>query len=142
MSPNDIDQKIGVARRRKEAGQREADEGSRELGECFAEVIRQDLDLKAHARLANISRTTAYALAKKFAPVKGEASDHRQRHRDRRDPDPFPPVEAGTTAAAVAESDTPIPDHDCMENAVPYVSDGPLGHGWECGICGTFLQAG
>jgi hypothetical protein len=58
------------------------------------------------------------------------------------DVDPFPPVEAGTTAAAVAESDTPIPDHDCMENAVPYVSDGPLGHGWECGVCGEFLQAG
>jgi hypothetical protein len=32
--------------------------------------------------------------------------------------------------------------HDCDENAVPYISDGPLGHGWECGICGTFLQAG
>jgi hypothetical protein len=58
------------------------------------------------------------------------------------DVDPFPPVEAGATAAAVAESDTPIPDHDCMENAVPYVSDGPLGHGWECGVCGEFLQAG
>lgn len=32
--------------------------------------------------------------------------------------------------------------HDCDENAVPYVSDGPLGHGWECGRCGKFLQAG
>jgi hypothetical protein len=32
--------------------------------------------------------------------------------------------------------------HDCMENAVPYKSDGALGHGWECGICGEFLQAG
>jgi ribosomal protein L37AE/L43A len=33
-------------------------------------------------------------------------------------------------------------EHDCDENAVPYVSDGALGHGWECGICGAFLQAG
>lgn len=33
-------------------------------------------------------------------------------------------------------------DHDCWDNAVPYVSDGPLGHGWECGKCGAFLQAG
>jgi hypothetical protein len=56
--------------------------------------------------------------------------------------DPFPAVEAGATAAAVAESDTPVPDHDGWENAVPYVSDGPLGHGWECGVCGEFLQAG
>lgn len=33
-------------------------------------------------------------------------------------------------------------DHNCDENAVPYESDGPLGHGWECGVCGAFLQAG
>lgn len=32
--------------------------------------------------------------------------------------------------------------HVCDEHAVPYTSDGPLGHGWECGICGAFLQAG
>lgn len=32
--------------------------------------------------------------------------------------------------------------HDCEENAVPYTSTGALGHGWECGICGKFLQAG
>jgi hypothetical protein len=32
--------------------------------------------------------------------------------------------------------------HDCEANPVPYVSDGALGHGWECGICGKFLQAG
>lgn len=25
---------------------------------------------------------------------------------------------------------------------VPYESDGALGHGWECGRCGAFLQAG
>jgi hypothetical protein len=34
------------------------------------------------------------------------------------------------------------PSHVCSEHPVPYVSDGPLGHGWECGICGAFLQAG
>jgi hypothetical protein len=32
--------------------------------------------------------------------------------------------------------------HDCWANPVPYVSDGPLGHGFECGTCGKFLQAG
>lgn len=32
--------------------------------------------------------------------------------------------------------------HDCFDNAVEYASDGPLGHGWECGVCGKFLQAG
>lgn len=33
--------------------------------------------------------------------------------------------------------------HDCEANAVPYTnSGGPLGHGWECGVCGKFLQAG
>lgn len=35
-----------------------------------------------------------------------------------------------------------IPVHDCMNHPVPYESDGPLGHGFECGICGAFLQAG
>jgi len=33
-------------------------------------------------------------------------------------------------------------EHDCDDNAVPYESDGALGHGFECGICGKFLQAG
>jgi hypothetical protein len=33
-------------------------------------------------------------------------------------------------------------EHNCDENVVPYESDGALGHGWECGVCGTFLQAG
>lgn len=36
-----------------------------------------------------------------------------------------------------------VPDHDCNEHAVPYTnSGGALGHGWECGRCGAFLQAG
>lgn len=35
------------------------------------------------------------------------------------------------------------PDPECVEHEpVPYQSDGPLGHGWECGRCGAFLQAG
>lgn len=33
-------------------------------------------------------------------------------------------------------------DHDCMDFEVPYTSDGALGHGWECGRCGAFIQAG
>lgn len=32
--------------------------------------------------------------------------------------------------------------HDCDENAQLIDTDGPLGHGWECAICGKFLQAG
>jgi hypothetical protein len=32
------------------------------------------------------------------------------------------------------------PNHDCDEHAVPY-NDGRY-HGWECGKCGRFLQAG
>lgn len=37
--------------------------------------------------------------------------------------------------------------HDCDEHAVPYdhrgePGAGPLGHGFECGRCGRFLQAG
>lgn len=50
------------------------------------------------------------------------------------------PVAVGARAEEARSEQ--IPAHDCMENAVPYVSDGPLGHGWECGVCGEFLQAG
>jgi hypothetical protein len=32
--------------------------------------------------------------------------------------------------------------HDCDKSAVPYKSKGALGHGWECGVCHKFLQAG
>ena len=35
-----------------------------------------------------------------------------------------------------------VAHHDCEKNAVPYQSNGSLGHGYECGICGKFLQAG
>jgi hypothetical protein len=52
------------------------------------------------------------------------------------------PVEAGQTEARIAEQGVEIPAHDCDDHAVPYVSDGALGHGWECGLCGAFLQAG
>lgn len=34
------------------------------------------------------------------------------------------------------------PSHDCMDHAYPHDTDGPLGHGWSCGVCGEFLQAG
>lgn len=33
-------------------------------------------------------------------------------------------------------------DHNCDEHAVPYESDGPIGHGFECGVCGHLLQVG
>lgn len=50
------------------------------------------------------------------------------------------------TTADVESLGAPIRDtrrtHDCADNAVPTMTDGPLGHGWECGICGKFLQAG
>jgi hypothetical protein len=36
----------------------------------------------------------------------------------------------------------PLAPHDCHEHAYPHPTDGPLGHGWSCGICGAFLQAG
>lgn len=46
------------------------------------------------------------------------------------------------TKAPAAPPKAPEPDHDCFDHAVPYESDGALGHGWECGRCGAFLQAG
>lgn len=42
----------------------------------------------------------------------------------------------------ITNSQADLDDHDCNEYAQPYTSDGPLGHGWECGRCGAFLQAG
>lgn len=41
----------------------------------------------------------------------------------------LPPVRAGATSEAIAESGVESPPHDCWENPVPYESDGPLGHG-------------
>jgi len=35
-----------------------------------------------------------------------------------------------------------VEEHDCWEHSVEYESDGPLGHGWECGLCGALLQVG
>lgn len=37
---------------------------------------------------------------------------------------------------------TLIAEHNCDEWAGPVQTDGPLGHGWACGVCGNFLQAG
>jgi hypothetical protein len=45
-------------------------------------------------------------------------------------------------ATATEQEEQEVVEHDCMDNAVQYFSDGALGHGWECGICGEFLQAG
>lgn len=53
-----------------------------------------------------------------------------------------PVVKAGALAEEIEEKGLPVPEHDCMDWAVPYESDGVLGHGWECGVCGGFLQAG
>lgn len=53
-----------------------------------------------------------------------------------------PPVPAGEVERVNAERGIEPEDHDCMEHAVPCTTDGPLGHGWECGKCGAFLQAG
>jgi hypothetical protein len=52
------------------------------------------------------------------------------------------PVQAGAREEEMARSGLEPPEHDCWESAVPYVSDGILSHGWECGICGAFIQAG
>ena len=43
---------------------------------------------------------------------------------------------------AVVESWVTEADHDCMDWAGPVTTGGPLGHGWACGHCGRFLQAG
>ncbi len=49
-----------------------------------------------------------------------------------------PPAHSFTEEAACRRH-----DHECANHAVPYTNgDGPLGHGWECGRCGEFLQAG
>lgn len=52
------------------------------------------------------------------------------------------PVVVGRLERQISESGETPPPHDCEANAVPYVSDGALGHGFECGVCGAFLQAG
>lgn len=33
-------------------------------------------------------------------------------------------------------------EHDCMDFAQSYESDGALGHGFDCSQCGAFIQAG
>lgn len=53
-----------------------------------------------------------------------------------------PSVRYGETARVNAERGIEPPPHDCDDHPVPYVSDGALGHGFECGVCGAFLQAG
>ncbi len=53
-----------------------------------------------------------------------------------------PSVRSGELESNLLERGIAPREHDCMEYPVPYVSDGPLGHGYECGVCGAFLQAG
>lgn len=50
-------------------------------------------------------------------------------------------TEAGRAAVAEAERTDvwcTCPDPE----PVPYTSDGPLGHGWDCGLCGKLYQVG
>ena len=70
------------------------------------------------------SWTEAQTLSRNEGKKRAKAARSRARQRDR--------VEAEAVEA----------DHNCWENAVPYESDGPLGHGWECGICGALIQVG
>lgn len=52
-------------------------------------------------------------------------------------------VVTGKRHRAAAEKEArELNNHDCMEHAQPCTTTGPLGHGWECGRCGAFLQAG
>lgn len=52
-------------------------------------------------------------------------------------------VVAGELEAAIKAGTVLTPTaHDCEAEPVQYRSDGALGHGFECGICGAFLQAG
>jgi hypothetical protein len=53
------------------------------------------------------------------------------------------PVKSGKRQQRVKTKKIKIEKHNCWDNAVPYTgSGGPLNHGWECGYCGEFLQAG
>ena len=45
-------------------------------------------------------------------------------------------------ASVLSGPSVPVRSHNCEAEAVPYESTGALGHGWECGVCGKFLQAG
>ena len=36
----------------------------------------------------------------------------------------------------------PTDGHVCYDHAVYVETGGAIGHGWECGLCGSFLQAG
>jgi hypothetical protein len=49
------------------------------------------------------------------------------------------PVAAEKFAAQVSQESRA---HNCDDHARPCKTNGPLGHGWECGECGAFLQAG
>lgn len=42
----------------------------------------------------------------------------------------------------VSERSAPVVKDSLTTGFRPYKSNGALGHGWECGVCGKFLQAG
>lgn len=48
----------------------------------------------------------------------------------------------GKLEAELAAEGVTMPEHNCEDHWTEYVSSGALGHGFECGVCGKFLQAG
>ncbi len=60
-----------------------------------------------------------------------------------KDPGCEPPaVKSGELEAQLKARSETLAPHNCEQYARPYFSNGALGHGWECGRCGRFLQAG
>lgn len=51
-------------------------------------------------------------------------------------------VKATMRDAEAATPNAANPPHDCMKHAVYVTTDGPIGHGWECGVCRKCLQVG
>jgi uncharacterized Rmd1/YagE family protein len=66
MPEDDTRQKIEAARDRRNAGEAEVAEAKTELSRLFSYVIQEGLDLKAMAKLAGVSRQTAYNLASDY----------------------------------------------------------------------------
>lgn len=66
-------------------------------------------------------------------------NSHKQAHYWDQDTDE---AVAAHTPGFTEEALCPRHTHNCSDHAVPYSSNGALGHGWECGLCGKFLQAG
>lgn len=57
--------------------------------------------------------------------------------------DPFQPGYCQECLSEAQPVGAPVgADHDCTEHAEQYLGDGPLGHGWFCGLCNRLLQVG